>query len=109
VWVGDVNVAPETIDVYDADHRVNDPDFHIDASNAYKRTLSWGFTDVFRALDPDRVQYTYWDYFRNAFQHNWGWRIDHILATAPLAEQCRIAEADVAPRQAPNASDHTVV
>jgi len=109
VWVGDVNVAPEAIDVYHADRRVNDPDFHIDARNAYKRTLSWGFTDVFRALHPDRVQYTYWDYFRNAFQHNWGWRIDHILATAPLAEQCRVCEVDVAPRQVPSASDHTVV
>jgi len=65
--------------------------------------------DVFRALHPDLVQYTYWDYFRNAFEHNWGWRIDHILATAPLAAACRTAEVDVVPRQGANASDHTIV
>src|SRR5262249_34944616 len=109
LWVGDLNVAPEPIDVYHPDKRVNDVDFHIDARNAYKRTLSWGFTDVFRMMYPDRVQYTYWDYYRNAFDHNWGWRIDHILVTAPLAPRCRTVEVDLAPRQAPSASDHAVV
>jgi exodeoxyribonuclease-3 len=109
IWTGDMNVAPEPIDVYHPDKRVNDVDFHIDARNAYKNTVAWGFHDVFRALHPERVQYTYWDYFRNAFQNNWGWRIDHILVTRPLLEVCRAANVDVAPRAAPAASDHTIV
>jgi exodeoxyribonuclease-3 len=109
VWLGDLNVAPEPIDVYHPDHRLNDVDFHIDARRAYKEAVAWGFTDVFRMLHPERVQYTYWDYFRNALQNNWGWRIDHILATAPLAALCRRAEVDMEPRHAPAASDHTIV
>jgi exodeoxyribonuclease III len=109
VWLGDLNVAPEPIDVYHSDRRVNDPDFHIDARNAYKQAVAWGFIDVFRKLHPDRVQYTYWDYYRNAFEHNWGWRIDHILATAPLAERCVRAEVDLEPRKGTGASDHTVM
>jgi exodeoxyribonuclease-3 len=109
VWLGDLNVAPEPIDVYHPDRRVNDVDFHIDARNAWKRAVAWGFTDVFRLLYPDRVQYTYWDYFRNALENNWGWRIDHILATNPLAQQCRATDVDMGPRCAPGASDHTVV
>ncbi len=109
IWLGDLNVAPEPIDVYHPDRRGNDPDFHIDARNAYKETVGWGFSDVFRRLHPDRVQYTYWDYFRNAYQNNWGWRIDHILATGPLAEACRAADVDVRPREAEGASDHTVM
>jgi exodeoxyribonuclease-3 len=108
IWAGDMNVAPEPIDVYHPDHRVNDVDFHIDARNAYARAVSWGFVDVFRTLHPDRVQYTYWDYFRNAFERNWGWRIDHILATEPLARVCRMADVDMGPRAQPAASDHTV-
>src|SRR5262249_46369848 len=28
IWLGDLNVAPEPIDVYHPDRRVNDPDFH---------------------------------------------------------------------------------
>ena len=109
VWLGDLNVAPEAIDVYHPDRRVNDVDFHIDARNAYKQAVNWGWVDVFRKLHPARVQYTYWDYFRNAYGNNWGWRIDHILATETLAQQCTAADVDVVPREAEGASDHTVM
>jgi exodeoxyribonuclease-3 len=50
IWLGDLNVAPEPIDVYHPDHRVNDPDFHIDARDAYRYAVGWGFIDVFRKL-----------------------------------------------------------
>jgi exodeoxyribonuclease-3 len=109
LWVGDLNVAPEAIDVYHPDRRENDPDFHIDTRNAFKETMAFGFVDLFRKLHPDAIQYTYWDYFRNAFERNFGWRIDHILATAPLAERCTAVEIDLEPRRAKGASDHTVV
>lgn len=109
VWLGDLNIAPEPMDVYHPEKRGNDPDFHIDAREAYKKVVAWGFTDVFRQLHPDRVQYTYWDYFRNAYQRNFGWRIDHIMATAPMAERCTAADVDVKPREAEGASDHTIV
>ena len=109
IWLGDLNVAPEPIDVYHPDRRVNDVDFHIDARNIFKETCAWGFIDVFRQLHPDRVQYTYWDYYRKAFEHNWGWRIDHILATEPLAKLCRTVEVDLEPRKVASASDHTVI
>ena len=104
-----MNVAPEPIDVYHPDRRINDVDFHIDARNAYKGALSWGFIDVFRKLYPDRIEYTYWDYFRNAYENNWGWGIDHILATGPLAAGCREVSIDREPREAKGASDHTVI
>ena len=109
IWLGDLNVAPEPIDVYHPEKRINDPDFHIDARTAYKETVSWGFVDVFRKLHPDAVQYTYWDFFRNAFERNFGWRIDHILATEVLANRCRTAQVDMAVRAVAAASDHTIV
>ena len=109
IWVGDLNVAPEPIDVYHPEKRVNDPDFHIDARNAYKDAVAWGFVDVFRKLHPDVVQYTYWDFFRNAFERNFGWRIDHIMATDVMAARCHTAEVDMAPRKVAGASDHTIV
>jgi exodeoxyribonuclease-3 len=88
---------------------VNDPDFHIDARAAYKEAVAWGFVDVFRKLYPDVVQYTYWDFFRNAFERNFGWRIDHILATDVMAARCHTAEVDMGPRKVAAASDHTIV
>jgi exodeoxyribonuclease III len=109
VWLGDLNVAPEPIDVYDPVKVANDPDFHPDARAAYKKTASWGFFDVFRRLHPEQVQYTYWDFFHNRFSRNHGWRIDHIMATAPLAARCVQAEVDLEPRKHPTPSDHTVM
>jgi exodeoxyribonuclease-3 len=109
LWVGDQNVAPEPIDVYHPDRRVNDPDFHIEAREAWKETAAWGFTDTWRMLHPETVGYTYWDYFRAAFKNNWGWRIDHIMATEPLVRRCRRVEIDLEPRRAEAASDHTVI
>ena len=38
-----------------------------------------------------------------------GWRIDLILATAPLAAACTAASIDVAPRRLQRPSDHTPV
>jgi exodeoxyribonuclease III len=109
LWLGDINVAPEPTDVYHPDRRVNDVDFHIDARNALKETLAWGFVDLFRLHHPERIQYTYWDYYRKAFENNWGWRIDHIFATQSLAQRCQTIDVDLEPRKAPGASDHTVV
>jgi exodeoxyribonuclease-3 len=109
LWLGDINVAPEPIDVYHPEKRVNDMDFHIDARNAFKDACAWGFIDLFRMLHPQRVQYTYWDYYRRAFENNWGWRIDHVLVTAPLAERCRSIEVDLEARKTSGASDHAIV
>jgi exodeoxyribonuclease III len=39
IWLGDLNVAPEAMDVYHPEHRVKDVDFHIDARNAFKETV----------------------------------------------------------------------
>lgn len=109
VWLGDLNVAPEPIDVANPDRNQNDPCFHIDARKAYKKTAEGRFVDVYRQKYPDQVQYTFWDFFRNAYANNRGWRIDHILATPDLAERCQKVGVDTKPREAPEPSDHTVV
>jgi len=109
IWLGDLNVAPEPIDVYHPDRRTQDPDFHIDARNAYKATRDWGFVDVYRQLHPETVQFTYWDYYRDALKRNFGWRIDHILATEPLARRCSAAEVDMRVRHQKGSSDHTIL
>ena len=110
VWCGDMNIAPEPIDVHSPEKHLRHVCFHEDARRAYKRVLEWGFTDVFRHLYPDRQQFTFWDYLRpSSVDANKGWRIDHILATRPMLERCRAFEVDIEPRRAPRASDHTFV
>ena len=78
IWMGDLNVAPEPIDAHHPDRRVNDPDFHIDAKKRLQGHCRLGVHRRLSKLHPDVVQYTYWDYYRNAVERNFGWRIDHI-------------------------------
>jgi exodeoxyribonuclease-3 len=109
IWLGDLNCAPEPIDVSNPATKENDPDFHIDARKAYKKTVEGRFIDVYRMKYPKKVQYTFWDFFRNAYEHNRGWRIDHILATPELAKRCTKVVVDVGPREKPSPSDHTFI
>ncbi|MGC9468217.1 MAG: exodeoxyribonuclease III [Anaerolineae bacterium] len=109
LWLGDLNVATEDIDVYDPQGLRGHVDFHPDAQAALEDVRQWGFVDLFRKHHPDEPnRFTYYDYrARNAIERNVGWRIDHIWATKPLAEHCVDAWIDVEARKANRPSDHT--
>jgi exodeoxyribonuclease-3 len=52
--------------------------------------LGHGLVDVGRAVDPDNAGlFTYWAPWRNLRQRNIGWRIDYVVASAPLAATVR--------------------
>jgi len=110
VWVGDLNVAPEPIDVYDPEALLGHVCFHPAVREAFRRLMDWGFTDLFRAHCPQAGQYTFWDYRqRNSFQRNLGWRLDHVMATEPAVRTCTNCYIDRQPRTADRPSDHTPV
>ena len=108
VWCGDMNVAPRAMDVHSPEKHLKHVCYHEAAREAYAAAVAWGFQDVFVRLHPERQQFTFWDYRKpSSLETNKGWRIDHILATAPLAERCIRVEVDVEPRRGKDASDHT--
>lgn len=109
LWLGDFNVAPEPIDVYDPERLLGHVCFHPEAQKALKKIVEWGFVDVFRMHCTDAGQYTFWDYRLNSFKYNLGWRIDHIMATEPLAKKCTDCYIDKNPRLAERPSDHTPI
>jgi len=110
VWVGDLNVAPEAKDIHNADQQANHVCYHKAVREAFERTKAWGFVDIFRKYHPEGGQYTFFDYrTANAVKRNMGWRVDHILATSPLAAKSRDSYIDLSPRLKPQASDHTVL
>jgi exodeoxyribonuclease-3 len=109
LWMGDLNVATESIDVHNPKGLKNHVDFHPKARAALERVREWGFVDVFRRHHPDEPgQYTYYDYrARNPIERGVGWRVDHIWATEPLACKSTSAWIDVEARRAERPSDHT--
>ena len=89
VLAGDYNIIPTKIDVYKPERWVDDALFRTEVRDAYARLLAQGWTDALRFLNPDQTIYTFWDYFRNAFQRNAGLRIDHFLLSPPLVPRLR--------------------
>jgi len=109
LWVGDFNVAPEPIDVYDPVALSGNVCFHPEAQKALNEVMAWGFIDVFRKHCSEAGQYTFWDYRLNSFKRNLGWRLDHIMATQPLAKKSTDCYIDKNPRLAERPSDHTTI
>ncbi len=104
---GDMNVAPEEIDVHSPARLKNHVCFHIDARNAYRKILELGFVDLLRKFHPDERVYSFYDYrVRNAVEKGLGWRVDAILATPKLAEKALNCYADLSPRLMDRPSDH---
>ncbi len=110
VWVGDLNVAPEDIDVANPKNKKNHVCFHEEAKKALRSAMEWGLTDIFREHLPEEGEYTFWDYrVKDSLARNLGWRIDHILGTKSAAALCRSVRVERALRAAQKPSDHTAV
>ena len=107
---GDFNVIPEDIDCHKPSSWIHDALFQPESRQRYRALLSLGYVDAFRSLHPgEGGQFTYWDYFRKAFEHNRGVRIDHFLLSPPLAERLTGCEIDRAPRAQEKPSDHAPI
>lgn len=111
IWLGDLNVAPENIDVHDPRRLLGHVCFTPEVWEAYADVKSWGFEDIFRRHHPGETgQYTFFDYrVPRSAERGLGWRVDHILATATLAKQSLSCRIDMQPRLMEKPSDHTVL
>lgn len=106
ILAGDYNVIPTERDVYKPERWVDDALFRTEVREAYRSLLSQGWTDAVRALHPEETIYTFWDFFRNAYQRNAGLRIDHLLLNRALAGRLVAAGVERDVRGWERASDH---
>ena len=107
---GDLNHAPESIDVYDPERLRGHVCYHPDVNTIFRRLLAWGLTDLFRKHCPEPRQYSFYDYrIPRTVEQGMGWRLDHILVTGPLAECSTDCYIDLEPRLKLKPSDHTPV
>ena len=86
---GDLNVAREERDVHPS-LRKREPMIGTtpDERALFAKMLSNGLTDLGRKFEPDNDRlFTWWAPWRNMREKNIGWRIDYVLASAPLTER----------------------
>lgn len=109
VLLGDFNIAPEDRDVHDPEVWRGSV-LVSDAERAALAELTdLGLVDVFRLFEQAPESYSWWDYRAAAFRRNNGLRIDLILCTKELAQQCQRSWIDKEPRQLERPSDHAPV
>lgn len=107
--IGDFNVMPTERDVRKPERWLDDALFAPEVRAAYFRLLDQGWTDALRALHPDETIYTFWKYWRGAFERNDGLRIDHLLLSPSLADRLIDAQVDNHVRGWEKTSDHAPV
>lgn len=87
IYTGDLNVAHEEIDLKNPASNHQNAGFSDEERAKFSCLLESGFTDTFRALYPDKVEYSWWSYRFNARKNNAGWRIDYFVVSDRLFEK----------------------
>ena len=106
IVLGDFNIAPEDRDVHDPE------DWHekilcsTPEREALQTMLDLGLSDTFRLFEQEEKIWSWWDYRQAAFRRNMGLRIDLVLASKALADNCSAAYIDKEPRRQDRPSDH---
>lgn len=89
IYCGDLNVAHEEIDLKNPKTNHMNPGFTDEERSAFSRVTENGFTDSFRALYPEKEQYSWWSYRFHAREKNIGWRIDYFVVSDRLMEKVK--------------------
>jgi exodeoxyribonuclease-3 len=83
---GDLNVAREERDVHPKLRKEDQIGTTAPERELFAKILSHGLVDLGRQFAPDDDRlFTWWAPWRNLRERNIGWRIDYVLAAAPLA------------------------
>ena len=91
IIMGDFNTAHQDIDLRNPRSNVKNSGFLPVERKDLDTYLRGGFADTFRALNGDRVQYSWWSNLPGARERNVGWRIDYVWASNALLPSVRSA------------------
>ena len=90
ILLGDVNIAHREIDLKNWKGNLKNSGFTPEERAWMTKLLTdGGLVDVFRTLNPNPDQYTWWSSRGQAWANNVGWRIDYHLATPGMAALAR--------------------
>ncbi len=109
VLLGDLNIAPEDIDVHDPKAWEGQVLVSAPERAAFAQLLGRGMADCYRLHNQQPGGFSWWDYRAGSFPRNRGLRIDHILASQNLASRCISCTIDTSPRRSERPSDHAPV
>lgn len=109
VICGDFNIIPTDKDVYKPEKYRKDALFLPEVQEHFKNLQALGFTDALRHLKPEAELYTFYDYFRKAYERNAGMRIDHFLLSENVVDHLKDFGIEKEVRGWEKTSDHVPV
>lgn len=107
--LGDYNIAPSDEDVHDPQAWVGQNLVSPEERDAFTGLIEMGFYDSYRLFNQPAKSFSWWDYRMMAFRRNAGVRIDHILLSEALKNECTASVIDKVPRGWEQPSDHAPV
>lgn len=87
VYCGDMNVAHNEIDLKNPKTNVGNAGFTPEERSKMTELLEAGFTDAYRFLYPERVEYSWWSYRFKSRERNVGWRLDYFILSDRLRDR----------------------
>ena len=109
VLVGDFNVVPTDLDVYDPQACAGQVPCSAAERQALVRLCALGYQDYLRHKYPHESIYSWWDYRHLSFPQNKGFRIDYALVSQALVPFCYDATVVRDERKGKKPSDHVPV
>jgi len=104
---GDFNVAPSDLDVYDPEAFAGSTHVTPEERRRVEAIVAAGdLVDALRALHPDDVAYTWWDYRQGHFHRGMGLRIDLVLLSQELVPRLERVGIERNYRKGAKPSDH---
>ena len=92
VVCGDMNVAHQEMDLKNPKTNRKNAGFTDEERERFSQLLAAGFTDSYRYMYPEKIEYSWWSYRFNARKNNAGWRIDYFLVSDRVKEQIQEAK-----------------
>jgi exodeoxyribonuclease III len=83
ILTGDLNVCHQEIDIKNKNN-LKSAGFTLQERAEFTKLLKDGYTDTFRHLYPDKIQYSWFSAWGNARQNNAGWRLDYVVVDNAL-------------------------
>lgn len=84
---GDYNTAHTAMDIKNAKANENTSGYLPIERAWLDKFISNGYSDTYRVLNPELVEYSWWSYRFNARANNTGWRIDYHFVSNNLLPQ----------------------
>lgn len=107
IIAGDFNVAITDNDIWNPKNYIGSSISAPAAREIMQQWLDAGWTDVWRKLHPDEIDYTWYGYRGgDTVGKKQGLRLDYFLANKTAAKIIKQCEIDIAPRMAQKTTDH---